>query len=254
MFLDGNHRTDARGALAREPCESFCPWYDHRDERFAWPRPMKRMVPLLGAGAILGAALFAAHPRSRSTVAELPPGQGVAASQPAPDRPAPGLQPSAPTASGTPGTADGQEPASLMWTAPASWIVIPNASPMRIVTYRVSEQADAAEVSVTRAGGSPDANIQRWMSQFDGAREGRRASTRVRGIDVTLIEISGVYRGGAMGMSGSASEPHPGWALVAAIAQPPVGRPYFFKLLGPSASVGNARESFDALVASLGPR
>jgi hypothetical protein len=126
---------------------------------------------------------------------------------------------------------------------------------MRLATYDVTDSAggERAEVSVSRAGGSTDANIQRWQGQFVDAPEGRRAEKNVRGLPVTLVEINGTYSSGGM-MPGSApASPHPGWSLVAAIVQTSATS-YFFKMIGPAAKVRAARASFDALVDSLSPQ
>jgi hypothetical protein len=148
------------------------------------------------------------------------------------------------------------EPAALTWTVPAGWKQAPNPNPMRLATFHASGGTgdDVAEVSIARAGGSPEANIARWVGQFEGASSPKRNDRKIRGLDVAIVEVSGTYSAGAMQMAGAPAAPHPAWTLVGAIAQPPDGSTYFFKLLGPSAKVRDARPSFDAFVASLTPR
>jgi hypothetical protein len=51
---------------------------------------------------------------------------------------------------------------------------------------------------------------------------------------------------------GAASTPRPRWSLLAAIVET-AGSPYFFKLLGPAATVRAARPAFDGLVSSCTP-
>jgi hypothetical protein len=142
---------------------------------------------------------------------------------------------------------------SLAWTAPARWQAVPNASSMRLATYRVPRaDGDAAdpELSITQAGGSAEANADRWLGQFDAeARKGAHRSTRkVGAFEVLVVDVRGTFSGG-MGSSG----PQPGWALLGAIVQTP-GMPHFFKLTGPAKSVLMARADFDALIASVRPR
>jgi hypothetical protein len=147
---------------------------------------------------------------------------------------------------------DEEEPA-VTWKVPEAWKTMPNPSPMRIATYRVpraSGDADDADVSVTRAGGGTEANIERWLGQFDDAGQDKRSQKTVRGLKVTIVEVAGTFLGG--GMMGAAPAPKKGWALLGAIVETP-GAPYFFKLTGPSASVRAARPAFDALVASITP-
>jgi hypothetical protein len=145
------------------------------------------------------------------------------------------------------------EAPALAWEVPRGWQTIPNPNAMRLATYRVTaDSTDAPEVSVARAGGTAEANIQRWLDQFDQRGADKRTQMRVHGLDVTIVEVSGTYMGGSM-MPGAQSASHPGWTLVGAIV-PTATSAYFFKLLGPTAKVQTARASFDALVASFAPR
>lgn len=153
---------------------------------------------------------------------------------------------------GTMGAGDLQadnEPAAIEWTVPAAWRVMPNPSAMRLATYAVprapGDPADA-DVSVSRAGGEVSSNIERWAGQFAGAEAPRPRSHGVRGLEVTLVELEGVYTNG---MSPGA-RPQPGWALLAAIVKTP-GMPYFFKMTGPVATVHAARAAFNAMVDGL---
>jgi hypothetical protein len=147
----------------------------------------------------------------------------------------------------------GQEP-SLEWKAPPRWQLVPNASTMRLATYRVPHapgDAMDAELAITRAGGSADANAERWIHQFDeaGQKTANRTTRSVGLAEVAIVEVRGAYSGG-MGKEGS---PQPGWALIGAIVSSP-GMPYFFKLTGPAKSVFAARGEFDALIGTLALR
>lgn len=143
---------------------------------------------------------------------------------------------------------------SLGWKAPARWQLVPNTSTMRIATYRVPRapgDAGDAEMSVTRAGGSPDANAQRWIGQFadDGTRISKRSTRKVGLLEVSIVEVQGTYSGG-MGKEGATQS---AWALLGAIV-PEGDTAYFFKLTGPAKSVLAAHGEFDALVGSLAPK
>jgi hypothetical protein len=146
------------------------------------------------------------------------------------------------------------EGAALHWNAPPAWQTLPNPSAMRLATYRVPPAAgdsEGAEMSVSRAGGSKEANIQRWIGQFDDAGKDTRETKSFRGLQVTIVTVSGTYLGGGM-MPGTAAASHPKWALLAAIVEGP-GTPYFFKITGPLATVKAARPAFDAMIDSLTP-
>jgi hypothetical protein len=146
------------------------------------------------------------------------------------------------------------DPATLQWTAPAAWKVLPNPSSMRLATYRVPRaggDTEDTEVSVSRAGGTPDANIERWLGQFDDRGKETRSQTTFKGLKITVVDVSGTYLGSGM-TPGAAAASHPGWALLAAIVEGP-GVPYFVKITGPVATVRSARPGLDALLASLAP-
>jgi hypothetical protein len=143
---------------------------------------------------------------------------------------------------------------SLDWKAPARWQLVPNASTMRIATYRVPHapgDATDAELSVTRVGGSTEANIDRWLHQFDeaGQKTAKRTRRTVGLADVAIVEVQGTYAGGM----GNGAAAQPGWALLGAVVSTPE-TPFFFKLTGPVKSVVAARGEFDALLGSLARR
>jgi hypothetical protein len=144
--------------------------------------------------------------------------------------------------------ANPDEAPAITWQPPASWKTMPNPNPMRIATYR---PAADSELIVVRAGGTTDANIQRWIGQFDEPAQTKRSRRTVHGLGVEILEASGTYQGGGMTAAAQA-QPHPGWSLLGAVVETP-GSSYFFKLVGPSAQVQAARESFDALIGSIRP-
>jgi hypothetical protein len=135
---------------------------------------------------------------------------------------------------------------NVVWTAPAVWAVAPNPSTMRLATYKVAGPGGEAELSVARAGGSVDANIERWIGQFEQAGKDTRTEKTLRGMKITIVDVSGTYLGGMSGAPGS----HPGWSLLAAIVEGK-GDPYFFKLTGPTSTVRAARSAFDGMIGGL---
>jgi hypothetical protein len=122
---------------------------------------------------------------------------------------------------------------------------------MRLATYRIphapGDTADA-ELSITQAGGSAEANAQRWIGQFDeaGQKTAKRTARKVGSLDVLVVEVQGSFAGG-MSREG---ETQPGWALLGAIVSTP-GMPHFFKITGPAKSVIAARAEFDGLLNTL---
>ena len=142
----------------------------------------------------------------------------------------------------------------LEWKAPARWQLVPNASTMRLATYRVprapGDPVDA-ELSIVQAGGTVEANADRWIGQFDasGQKTAKRGIRKVGPLEITIVEVQGNYSGGM----GKDSSPASGWALHGAIVSMP-GMPCFFKLTGPAKTVLAASAEFDTLVESLAPR
>lgn len=141
-------------------------------------------------------------------------------------------------------------PAAVAWKAPAGFREAPSPSSFRLATYRVSLAGrDDAELSVSRAGGSTEANIERWIGQFDDAGKDERSQKTVRGMKVTIVEVSGTYLGGGM-RPDEAAQKRAGWSLLGAIVEGE-GTPYFFKLVGPRETVRSARAAFLAMLDDL---
>lgn len=187
----------------------------------------------------MGGALPPGHP---STEGDLPSGHPPIGN----GMPPPGATP---MAAGDAGAAEAQ----LVWKVPAKWQSYPSTSSMRLATYRVPHlpgDDEDPEMSVMQAGGSVDANVQRWIGQFDaeGQKTAKRTTKKVSGLEVTILEVEGIYAGG-MGMGKDRGE-EKNWALLGAIVATP-GMPHFFKLTGPAKTVKAARPDFDALVASF---
>jgi hypothetical protein len=145
-------------------------------------------------------------------------------------------------------------PGTQFWVAPPTWKSLPNPSTMRLATYRIP-RADGdtqdTDLSVVQAGGTADANIDRWLGQFDQAGKDTRTVKTVHGMKVTIVEVQGTYLGGGM-MADNKPSSSPGFALLAAIVETP-GTPTFFKMVGPAKSVAAARPAFATLIASVTP-
>ncbi|HSO36576.1 MAG TPA: hypothetical protein VLT33_28820 [Labilithrix sp.] len=142
---------------------------------------------------------------------------------------------------------------SLEWKVPPRWQSVPNASSMRLATFKVPRapgDAEDADLSIMQAGGTVDANAERWIAQFDAASQktAKRSTRKVGSLEVTIVEAKGNLAGGTgMGPDTHATS---GRALIGAIVSTP-GMPHFLKLTGPAASVLAARAEFDAMIASL---
>ncbi len=169
--------------------------------------------------------------------------------------PEPDPAPDLPKTSSAPQAAASAKPSrELAWDAPAGWLRVEKASPLRKATYRVPKQAgdpEDPELAVSIAGGSVDANVDRWIAQFDpSAKSTLVRSTRAIGpFTATIVELRGTFEGG--GMPGAPSSPRQGWAMLAAIVPVDDEARWFFKMTGPERSVTAARPAFDALIGSV---
>ena len=145
-------------------------------------------------------------------------------------------------------------PGEIAWDVPAKWKEVPSPNAMRIATYlipRADGDPDDGEMSVSRVGGSIEANIGRWKGQFDPMKpdSSRRFERQIAGLKVTIYEVAGAYSG--MVMKGQVTKPRDGWALVAGIVEVQGGDPWFFKLTGPEKTVAAARADFESLMHSV---
>lgn len=174
------------------------------------------------------------------------------AREPAPAVDAGGMPPNHPPSSSGVRLPSANDAPSLAWKVPGEWTTAPNTSSMRLATYHVPAakgEADETDVSVVRAGGTTDANIDRWIRQFDEAGKDERTVKTVGTFKITIVEVSGSYLGGGM-MPSPDAPARKGWSLLGAVVETS-GSPYFFKMTGPTASVKAARGAFMALLDSV---
>jgi hypothetical protein len=146
----------------------------------------------------------------------------------------------------------------IAWAAPSDWHD-GGQRPMRVATYVIGEGDDESECGVfyfgAGQGGDVDANISRWIGQFqqpDGSNSKDKAkmgTRQVSGLKVTTIDLTGTYMSG--GMSGQPTA-KPGFRLLGAIVEGPQG-PVFFKMTGPDAAVTLKRPQFEQLLGSVKP-
>ncbi len=140
------------------------------------------------------------------------------------------------------------DPSAIVWKMPKGWQETPSPNAMRLATYRV---AGSVEVIVLRAGGATQANIDRWVAQFDDVGHQGRVDKTVHGLHAVTVDVSGTYVGGGMTM-GAPADPKRDWAMVGAIVESQ-SPSYFFKMTGPAAAVRAARPAFDRMIDSIAP-
>jgi hypothetical protein len=227
-----------------------------------------RPAPLLLIAALVGAAAFAvfrgtsspdvpAPGAAANDVAKAEPAANPHAGQLPPDHPPIGASAPADSvhgAAGAAGASEGDDHEPITWKAPEGFASAPNPNPMRIATFKASPakgDAEGAELAISRAGGSMDANVARWLGQFDEHEKELVKEKTINGLKVTTVEINGTFRAGAM-MGGDPAAPKKDWSFVAAVVDA-AGESYFFKLTGPRATVKSVRKSFDAMIDGVKP-
>ncbi len=97
-------------------------------------------------------------------------------------------------------------------------------------------------------GGSVDMNVQRWVSQFEGAKAPTPKKEKVSGFDLTTLELEGTFTGGGGPMGPKVTKP--GFKLLGAIIEGPEGA-IFFKLTGPAKTVEAARADFQKMLKGI---
>ncbi|RPH36439.1 hypothetical protein EHM92_04520 [bacterium] len=145
--------------------------------------------------------------------------------------------------------------AGVQWSVPKRWSE-QGAREMRAATYTIpAAQGDPepGECAVfyfgNSQGGSTDANIDRWVGQFETGTPPARSERDVNGMKVTLVQIAGAYLSPAGPMMQSQGKKE-NYRLLGAIVEGPQGS-VFFKLTGPAKTVGECEGEFNAMIGSL---
>ena len=151
--------------------------------------------------------------------------------------------------------------AGLRFTIPGEWVRVPAPSDMRAAQFRVPKAAGDAEDAEAvlfffgeGKGGGTDDNLERWygqMTQPDG-KPSKDAGTvtikTVNGVKVTALDLPGTYKG--MPAPGAPAATKSGYRLLAAVIEGK-GGPWFFRVVGPDATVKAAKPGFDAMLTSV---
>ena len=168
----------------------------------------------------------------------------------------------APPTGGAAGAAGAAAAQHLGYTLPAAWTSQTPSSGMRVAQAVIPGIPGVAGASGPGqfaifffgpgGGGSADANIQRWIEQIDKPLAPPRGETfTANGLKVRWIEVAGTLKAETIGMG--PATPQPGSRLLGAVVEGP-GGPWYFKAIGPDATIAAARGSFLAMLHGLRPR
>ena len=151
--------------------------------------------------------------------------------------------------------ADGQ----LMMTAPGTWNVVEPKFNMIEAEFSVPRQGDDEKdgrLTIMAAGGSVEANIQRWESQFsqpDGGSASEATTVdemEIAGMKTHMVDISGTYADRA---GGPTSPPvmRDNYRMLAAIIETDDLGTYFIKFYGGAETIDANEVAFEKFVKSL---
>jgi hypothetical protein len=151
-----------------------------------------------------------------------------------------------------------QAPAAsgLVFQLPAGWVSEKPSSSMRLAQATVAGKGGPAQFGIfyfgPGGGGTPKANIERWVDQIDKplAPPGGETFT-THGLQVTWVEVAGTMKPTTVGMGPSTAQP--GYRLLGAVVEGPNG-PWYLKITGPDATVSAARGPFLQMLHALQAR
>jgi hypothetical protein len=144
--------------------------------------------------------------------------------------------------------------------APAGWNRVQPKSGMVETEFSIPPvKGDVpGRMTVMGAGGSIEANIERWYGQFtqpDGSATKDKATTKklkVAGCDVTMVDIPGTFKDMPGGpFAGGKAVERTDWRMLAAIVETPGRGNYFLKFTGPTETVAGQADGFRAMVEGL---
>jgi hypothetical protein len=152
---------------------------------------------------------------------------------------------------------------AIIFTPPPEWIPEPPTSRMRKAQYKLPKATgDPSDAQLVvfffgqGQGGSIEQNLTRWKGMFstpDGSPvpqdEISQTSRKVDGMNVTVLDISGRYVDPMAGGQ-SKSPPTEDSRMLAAIVETPQG-PWFFKAVGPKATMKAHADNFNKFVGSV---
>ena len=157
---------------------------------------------------------------------------------------------------------------SLSLEAPEGFVRVRPSSGMVETEFGIPSEGkgtDGAELppgrmTVMGAGGSIQANIDRWCGQFtqpDGGDTKDKTVTKtfkVAGATVTMVDIQGTYLDQPGGpFAGGKTIQRPSYRMLAGIVETPDAGNYFLKFYGPAATVEKHADGFKKMLESMVP-
>ncbi len=98
-------------------------------------------------------------------------------------------------------------------------------------------------------GGGVDANVKRWLGQFEQPQAKPASKRTINGLAVTTIAVTGTYTGSGGPMARTTSR-KPGCRLLGAPEEAPKGN-VFFKFTAPQKTAAAAETGFEQILQSI---
>lgn len=141
---------------------------------------------------------------------------------------------------------------AITLTAPAAWARKRAESSFVAAEFTLTraggDEADG-RLTVSVAGGSVEANVERWKGQFGGApKDSKQEQFDAGGFPVTLVDLAGDFNDQRGPFAPAVSRP--GYRMMAAII-PVNGQLHFVKAVGPQKTVETHADEFKAFVRSV---
>ena len=150
---------------------------------------------------------------------------------------------------------------ALALEAPAGWQRVQPKSGIVETEFAIPSEGEGVQpgrMTVMGAGGSVQANVDRWYGQFaqpDGSATKDKATTKklkLAGCTVTLVDVSGTYKDMPGGpFAGGKSVDRPDYRMLAAIVETPENGSHFLKFYGPAATVAKHADGFRRMVEGM---
>jgi hypothetical protein len=151
---------------------------------------------------------------------------------------------------------------SLSLEAPEGFERVQPKSGMIEAEFAVPSEGElpAGRMTVMGAGGTIEANVDRWCGQFTQPDGGEtkdkvtKKSLKVAGCTVTVVDIPGTYLDQPGGpFAGGPTVKRPGYRMLAAIVETPEEGNYYVKFYGPAATVERHAAGFQKMVEGMVP-
>lgn len=138
-------------------------------------------------------------------------------------------------------------------TPPATWKSAPPKNQMIEGEFRFpAEGKESVRITFSRSGGSIDANVKRWIGQFEGvnSEETKVDKKEISKLTVHTVDVSGTYLDS---MGGGPFAPGPtkkqeNYRMIGAIIEMPKGQSLFIKAYGPKDLVEKTKSDFDKMI------